>query len=173
MMINTVKVSIALVAVAVTVSAALVGCGSDKAAVAPQARPSIVLSEFSVKLSSPTFAAGKVTITAENVGAEEHEVVLVRAASVRDLPTKADGSVDEDKIAEIDKLGEIDHLKSHQKKSVVFDLKPGRYIAFCNLIDPMNPTMMSSSNNGSSMMGGSAVGHVHFALGMFQRFTVE
>ena len=97
-MISTVKASIALVAV----SAALVGCGSDKAAVAPQGRPSIVLSEFSIKLSSPTFAAGKVTITAENAGAEEHEVVLVRAASVGDLPTKSDGSVDEDKIAEID-----------------------------------------------------------------------
>ena len=167
-MISTVKVSIALMAV----SAALVGCGSDKAAVAPQARPSIVLSEFSVKLSSPTFAAGKVTITAENAGAEEHEVVLVRAASVRDLPTKSDGSVDEDKIAEIDKLGELDHLQPRQK-SAVFDLKPGTYIAFCNLIDSMNPTMMASRNTGSSMMRGSAMGHVHFALGMFQRFTVE
>ena len=168
-MIKTVKLSIALV----TVSAALVGCGSNKAAVAPQARPSIVLSEFSVKLSSPTFAAGKVTITAENVGAEEHEVVLVRATSVRDLPTKSDGSVDEDKIPENDKLGEIAHLKSHEKKSAVFDLKSGNYIAFCNLIDSMNQTMMSSSNSAPSMMGGSASGHVHFALGMFQRFTVK
>ena len=168
-MISTVKASIVLVAV----SAALVGCGSDKAAVAPQARPSIVLSEFSIKLSSPTFAAGKVTITAENAGAEEHEVVLVRAASVGDLPTKSDGSVDEDKIAEIDKLGELDHLQPRQKKSAVFDLKPGTYIAFCNLIDSMNPTMMASRNTGSSMMRGSAMGHVHFALGMFQRFTVE
>jgi len=48
-----------------------------------------------------------VQITATNHGHETHELVIVRASDAASLPTKADGSVDEDRIQDTDKAGEI------------------------------------------------------------------
>ncbi len=149
----------------------IAGCGSDKvapprsAASATATDRTFILNEFTIKLASSTLAGGKVLLTANNVGMEEHELVLVRASAVSDLPTNADGSVDENKIAETDKVGEIEHVMSHETKSGTFQLDPGTYVAFCNLIDQMGTgSMMNSDMNG---------GHVHFARGMYQLITVE
>ncbi len=105
-------------------------------------------------------------LTANNVGSEEHELVLVKASAVSDLPTKADGSVDEDKIAETNKVGEIAHVMSHETQSSTFQLEPGTYVAFCNLID-------QKMGSGSMMNGDMNGGHVHFARGMYQLIVVK
>jgi hypothetical protein len=130
-----------------------------------------VLNEFTIKLGSQSLSSGKVLLTANNIGNEEHELVIVRASAVTDLPTKADGSVDEDKIAETDKVGEIEHVMSHQTKSSTFQLDPGTYVAFCNLIDQMGTGSMMNGNMGSGQNMGS--GHVHFARGMYQLIVVK
>ena len=156
---------------ALGVSLVLGGCGSDKLAgpssvtSATGADRTFVLNEFTIKLGSQSLSNGKVLLTANNVGDEEHELVLVRASAVSDLPTKADGSVDEDRIAESDKLGEIEHVMPHQTKSSTFQLNPGTYVAFCNLVDQMGTGSMMNANMGS--------GHVHFALGMHQLIVVK
>ncbi len=166
---------------AVGVPLVLAGCGSDKVA-APSSAPAsvatgtatdrtFVLNEFTIKLGSKSLSSGKVLLTANNVGSEEHELVLVRASAVTDLPTKADGSVDEDKIAETDKVGEIEHVMSHQTKSSSFQLDPGTYVAFCNLVDQMGTGSMMNGNMGSGTNMGS--GHVHFARGMYQLIVVK
>lgn len=158
-----------IVAVAAMCAVALAGCGNDKStAKSAPTGPTFALSEFVLKLNQPTLPAGKFTITADNVGGEEHELVLVRAAAISDLPTKADGSVDEDKIDEADKVGEIDHVAKRSRKSAKFTLTAGTYVAFCNLVDQMGSGGMS----GETMMGGGASGHVHFARGMRQLVTV-
>ena len=166
---------------ALGVPLALAGCGSDKIA-APSSAPSSVaiataadgtfmLNEFTIKLGSPSLTSGKVLLTAKNVGNEEHELVIVRASAVTDLPTKADGSVDEDRIAESDKVGEIAHVLAHQTKSSTFQLDPGTYVAFCNLVDQMGTGSMMNGNMGSGQKMGS--GHVHFARGMYQLIVVK
>jgi hypothetical protein len=53
-------------------------------------------------------------------------------------------------------------------------LKPGSYVAFCNLIDRMGGGMLG----GGGMMGGTSGGmmnggHVHYALGMRVVFAVQ
>ncbi len=163
----------AIVAVAAMFAVALAGCGSDQTTPTTAPRgPTFVLSEFVLKLNQATLPAGKVTVTANNVGGEEHELVLVRAAAISDLPTKADGSVDEDKIVAVDKVGEIDHVAKHSHKSTDFTLTAGTYVAFCNIVDQMGSGGMMNGGSSTTMMGDMGSGHVHFARGMAQLVTV-
>jgi hypothetical protein len=138
--------------------------GSKSNSSSASSKNTFVLGEFSVIPPTNTLHPGGITITANNVGGETHELVIVRADSVSALPMKADGSVDEDKIAEADKVGEIADVAPRSHQSKTFDLAAGSYVAFCNLVD----SMMGSS----SMMGGHGTGHVHFAEGMVADFTV-
>jgi hypothetical protein len=104
------------------------------------------------------------------VGGEDHELVIVSAASADELPTNADGSVDEDKLASAT-VGETGDVAPGSSKTKTFALPRGTYVAFCNLVDQMG----SGGSMGSGHMGsGNARGmdHVHFALGMSTTFTV-
>ncbi|MDP9334055.1 MAG: hypothetical protein M3Q30_12220 [Actinomycetota bacterium] len=150
----------------------LAACGTGKSS-SSSGSPSentFVLSEFTIIPPTNVLHAGNVLVTANNIGGEVHELVIVRAAGVGALTKKADGSVDENKIPETDKVGEIDAVAARSRKSATFELRAGTYVAFCNLID----SMMGSS---SSMMHGSemepATGHVHLAEGMHVTFTVS
>lgn len=169
---------------AMAVSVTLVGCGSDKAATPKRSNPTFTLSEFSIKLDQPSLPAGTVTLTADNVGAEEHEIIFVKASAVADLPTKTDGSVDEEKIAKSDLVGEIGNIPAHGSKTATFKMASGTYIAFCNIVNQMGPGGMtgSSTSTGNSSLGGMmntesnatmGSGHAHFVMGMHQLITVK
>ena len=155
------KRTLAIVLGMVGMASVVAGCGSSsKSASASAAPDTFVLSEFVVVPPSNALHAGPVTITANNVGGEVHELVIVRADDAGALPKKSDGSVDEDKIAAAGKVGEIADVAARSHKRKTFDLKAGKYVAFCNLVE--------------SMMGmGSGMRHVHFAAGMVVPFTVS
>ena len=156
------------------VAAALVlaACGTSKSTSSPgsSSENTFVLSEFTIIPPTNVLHAGNVLVTANNVGGEVHELVILRATGVADLSKKADGSVDENKIPATDKVGEIDAVAARSRKNATFDLTAGTYVALCNVIDTM-------TDSGSSMMHGSemepATGHVHFAQGMHVTFTVS
>lgn len=182
---------LAMLAVPLAVAAVLTGCGSDKSAptdATPTSKANtFVLDEWSVVPPKGDLTAGKVSITATNKGSETHELVIVRASDAASLPKKADGSVDEDKIPDSKKAGEIADLAAGKSKSQTLDLPAGDYIAFCNIVEDMGEGSMGAGDtgNGSGMNGGSGMGsstsmgmdgagmhHVHFELGMVNYFTV-
>ena len=113
------------------------------------------VSEYSITLGKGNIKAGKVKFTAENVGTSTHEFVVVRADDPAKLPTKADGSVDEDKIPAGDQIGEMEDIASKATKSNTFDLTPGRYVVFCNVVSEDTPPIS------------------HFAKGMRTLLTVS
>jgi len=134
------------------------------------------LSEFSITPPTNELDAGDVTITANNVGGEAHELVIVRAEDVASLPTKADGSVDEDANSTAAKVAELDDIAAGSQKRASFVLTAGDYVAYCNLVDSM--TRSSSSIPGDEPMDhGSGhdaeMSHVHFAEGMSVPFSVR
>ncbi len=88
----------------------------------------------------------------EHVGGAEHEVIVVTGSDPKAFATKADGSVDEDKIAEADKMGEIEHVAASSVKTGTFSLKAGTYVIMCNLVDK--------------------AGVAHFTKGMVSTLTV-
>lgn len=170
------------------------GCGTDKGAsnatdgTTANTQATFVLTEFKVALEG-TIPAGTVNVEIDNQGGENHELVIVAANDANALPKKSDGSVDEDKITDGDKLGESGDVAARSSITKTFTLGPGTYVAFCNIVDDMGTgtTMMSGNNmpmgdNGpmgggsnSTVMGGSSAmdGHVHFAQGMYMTFTVK
>jgi hypothetical protein len=151
-------------------------------------QPTFVLSEFKIRLDG-TVPAGQTTLKIDNQGGETHEVVIVTGSDPAALPKKADGSVDEDKIAEADKVGETGDVPARSSTTKTFTFKPGTYVAFCNIVDKMGgtgSTMMGGGNSPmggggpmmgntpSTMMGGAGgPGHIHFAQGMYTTFTVK
>lgn len=154
-------------------SLALGACGSSESGssrTTSSSENAFALGEFTIIPPTNELHVGAVSLTANNVGAELHELVIVRASSVDALPKKADGSLDEDKIPIADKVGEIGKVPARSRKSATFDLTAGTYVAFCNLVDNMMGTS-SSMMHDSGMEPGS--GHVHFARGMHVTFAVR
>ena len=75
--------------------------------------------------------AGKVRIAAVNNGQIPHEVVFAKTnADPSQLPTKPDGSVNEEAL---NSPGEVADVAPGRTKSGTVDLAPGRYVMFCNL----------------------------------------
>lgn len=175
----------------------LAGCGStttssssgtSSTGSSTSGQPTFVLSEFKIRLDG-TIRSGPVDVRIDNQGGETHELVIVTGTDPSALPKKADGSVDEDKIAEADKVGESGDVPARSSTSKTLTFKPGAYIAFCNIVDQMGvtgSTMMGGANSPmggggpmmgntpTSMMGGAGgPGHIHFAQGMYTTFTVK
>jgi uncharacterized cupredoxin-like copper-binding protein len=116
------------------------GCGSSNdqptsttAAVrVPPKALTIKLSDFKMTPALNVASAGRVTITARNVGTVEHEMILVRTdGDPRNLPAKADG-VDEEGLGSR-VLGEVPELEPGFAGTKTFNLEPGSYVLFCNV----------------------------------------
>jgi uncharacterized cupredoxin-like copper-binding protein len=112
--------------------------------------------DYTMQPSPATVDAGKVTFAAKNAGALKHEVVVVRADDAAKLPKKADGTIDEEAVAETDKQGEVEDVDPGTTKEATLELKPGTYVMFCNIVDGSGSTAIS-----------------HFAKGMSATFTVK
>ncbi len=135
--------------------AGVAGCGSSdngSAADVTAADVTIRMSEWLWEPSVSTVKAGDIVIKANNVGGAEHEVIVVAGSDPKTFVTKADGSIDEEKIDEAAKMGEIEHITAASTKSGTFALKPGTFVIMCNLVD--------------------TVGNAHFAKGMVSTLTV-
>ena len=154
------------------------GCGTDKTESRSSAPPpgnsaaTFVLSEFKITLDG-TIPAGQVTVAIDNQGGETHELVIVAADTVEALPRNSDGSVDEETIAEADKVGERADIAGRTSTTATFTFEPGTYVAFCNLVDDMGMASGTVGDTSNMPMGGDTDGHVHFSAGMYMTFTVE
>lgn len=92
------------------------------------------LSEWKVTPDMPSVAAGMVSFTADNVGEAPHELLVVRADSLADLPLDGNGAVVESKLPKGAVIGEIEKIASKTSQAATFDLEPGRYALICNLV---------------------------------------
>lgn len=115
----------------------------------------VELDEWSV--TAPTsVAAGAVHLAAANVGDEPHEVVVVQADSIEALPALDGEGVDEAQLPDGALLGEIEAFPAGETCDGVFDLTPGTYVLFCNIVEEEDGEIED-----------------HFALGMATTLTVE
>jgi hypothetical protein len=111
------------------------GLTPSLAATAKPPKQKVELIEFQVKPALQYVAKGKNKFVVKNAGTEKHEFVIARGADPAALPTKADGSVDEEQIPKGDEVGEIENIKKGKTKSKTFKLPAGPYILFCNTVD--------------------------------------
>jgi hypothetical protein len=91
------------------------------------------LKDFTIVFDKASIAAGRAVIEAHNQGTVEHEVVVVKGVPPAELPI-ADGKVDEDQLPAGSALGEIAEMAPGKVCGVGFDLSPGSYTLFCNVV---------------------------------------
>ena len=170
----------ALLAGAAALALMLSACGSGTSSTGASAGAAhasdFVLNEWAITAPTTQLHAGKVQVTVANIGSETHELVIIKASDAASLPTKADGSVDEEAIAGADKPGEIPDVAAGKSVTKTVDLPAGTYVAMCNLVERSTggDSMSGSAGTGSHHMGGgpAMMDHVHFRLGMRTTFTV-
>ncbi len=95
----------------------------------------VILSEWLLEPDPVSVSAGKVTFTANNEGEKEHEFVILKTGLAPGaLPTKADGSVDEEG-AGVEAVDEIEDIAAGTSADlVVDDLQAGKYVLICNVV---------------------------------------
>jgi hypothetical protein len=124
-----------LVLATMVVGAVAGGFTPSLAATAKPPKVKVQLIEFQINPALQFVAKGKINFVVKNAGTEKHEFVIVRGADPAALPTKADGSVDEEQIPKSDQVGELENIKKGKTKSKTFKLSTGPYILLCNTVD--------------------------------------
>jgi hypothetical protein len=114
---------------------AAVACKPVGDAAAADTKVAVELSEWSVTPERASVPAGTITFEAANVGADAHELVIVRADNPAKLPQSADGIVDEEKLPAGAFVGEIEAFPAKQTCQGTFTLAAGRYALFCNILE--------------------------------------
>ncbi len=97
---------------------------------------SVQLAEWSVTVDGEA-SAGDVSISAENVGAEPHEVVIVKGLSPVELEDYLDetGFVVEADLPDGAFVGEIEEFDAGEEDDGTFNLPAGEYTFFCNIVE--------------------------------------
>lgn len=113
----------------------------------------VSLFEWGVTPSAPTVSTGQVTFNAKNDGSEEHEIIIVKDVAPGDFVV-VDGKVDEDELPEGAFIGEIE-VDAGESGDKTFDLEPGTYTIFCNIVETEDGVLES-----------------HFELGMVNTIEV-
>jgi pyruvate/2-oxoglutarate dehydrogenase complex dihydrolipoamide acyltransferase (E2) component len=113
------------------------------------------LTEWRVEVDPASVPPGKTTFRVNNEGREVHELVVVKGDRPEALPVK-DGAVDEDALPPGALIGEVEGLKSGGVCPGTFDLQPGQYLLFCNIVEKEKDGRLES----------------HYERGMRTAFTV-
>jgi uncharacterized cupredoxin-like copper-binding protein len=115
----------------------------------------VTLQEFSINPSADTAQAGEVTFNVVNTGPDDvHEFVIIKTDLDADaLPTRDDGSVDEDGEG-IEVIDEIEDMAVGDSQTLTVNLEAGAYVLICNIYDETED-------------------EAHYEEGMRTAFTVE
>lgn len=107
----------------------------------------VTLDEWKIEPKTTSVQAGKVTFDVRNDGEELHELVVVRAASAKDLKV-VDGKVDEEALPAGAFIGEVEAFPAGQSCEGTFELAKGTYQLFCNIVEQHEGQQESHVNEG-------------------------
>ncbi len=112
-------------------SGLLSGCGETASQAAPITH--VAVSERDFSIDAPRHVgAGPVDFAVHNMGPDAHELIVVKGTR-RSLPFRSDGlTIDEDAVAKSE-AGALEPGDPGARRNLDVDLKPGRYVLFCNM----------------------------------------
>jgi uncharacterized cupredoxin-like copper-binding protein len=89
--------------------------------------------DFAISTSPTSATAGPLTFDVQNEGPSTHEFVVFKTDLAPDaLPTKADGTVDEEGQG-VKHIDEIEGIAAGDEATLDVDLEAGSYVLICNL----------------------------------------
>ena len=112
---------------------AVSGCGvaGRAGAQTPLQKARVTERDFHIK-APRQLAAGRLELSVHNDGPDQHELIVVREGT-KPLPFRRDGlTIDEDAV-EHSKAGGLEPGEPHSAHTLDLNLKPGRYVLFCNM----------------------------------------
>lgn len=116
-------------------------------AYAGQNQINVTLKEWRFITDVTKVKAGDVVITAENLGREVHELVIMKTDKrYAKLPMSTGGGVNEEQAGLA--LDEIEDLQPGTKQTKTFKLEPGNYVLFCNMVEMEDGAMEEHYSKG-------------------------
>jgi uncharacterized cupredoxin-like copper-binding protein len=120
-----------IVAFAIALSLAGVGCSSDSSSSAVEGGIAVTEQDFSISTSPSTAAAGDVTFTITNNGPSTHEFVIVKSdEDPGSFEVGDDGTVPEDSLDVVD---EQEDVAPSTAPTLTTNLEAGSYVLMCNI----------------------------------------
>jgi uncharacterized cupredoxin-like copper-binding protein len=117
---------------AIGTAIAVVITGCTNASAAAKTGMNVTATEFKLAGDTSRLAAGSATFTISNRGVLAHEFVIIRSDLAADsLPKDDAGDVAEG--AGLDAVDEVEDIAPGSSKTLVVDLKPGKYVFICNV----------------------------------------
>jgi uncharacterized cupredoxin-like copper-binding protein len=112
----------------------LAGCSTHSSSAATGSRIDVTMHDFGIKVSRHLVRAGKVVLHVTNKGPSTHEinVDLTRYAAGA-IPLKRDGLTATEDAKGLRRIDSIEQVNLHHTGDLTLDLKPGRYVLWCNL----------------------------------------
>jgi uncharacterized cupredoxin-like copper-binding protein len=109
------------------------GCGVAGRAGAQPPAPTVNVTERDFHIKAPSeLKAGEVRLSVYNDGPDTHELIVVREGT-KPLPFRRDGlTIDEDAVDD-DTAGNLEPGAPGSRRTLDLQLKPGRYVLFCNM----------------------------------------
>jgi len=96
---------------------------------------SVALREGSVTPNKGSIPqAGPVTFQVKNLGTVAHEMVVLKTDLPANALTVAAGKVKEEVVGKV--IGEIEEFPPNTTEEMTLDLAAGRYVLFCNVLEP-------------------------------------
>jgi uncharacterized cupredoxin-like copper-binding protein len=124
--------AVAALILAAVLAAALAGCGGARRSSAPAGRR-VDVSERDFHIEAPThLPAGRLVIRVHNEGPDQHELIVVPGAGSA-LPIRVDGVTVDEEAVEASEPGSLPPGEPGSTRLLAVDLKPGRYVFFCNM----------------------------------------
>jgi len=113
--------------------AALTGCSSHSSTAA-RSRIDVTMRDFGITVSRHSVPAGPVELHVKNDGPSTHEinVDLTRYAAAK-IPLQRDGLTADEEAKGLRRIDSIEQVNLRHSGDLTLDLKPGRYVLWCNL----------------------------------------
>ena len=110
------------------------GCSPSSSTTTAGSQINVTLDDFGVVASQKTVPAGVVVLHVTNKGPSTHEinVDLTRYGSGY-IPLQRDGLTANEDALGLHRINSIEQLNLHQTADLTLNLKPGRYVLWCNL----------------------------------------
>jgi uncharacterized cupredoxin-like copper-binding protein len=92
----------------------------------------VTLDDYSIEPSAAAVPAGDITFSVENVGATEHEMVVIRTdLDPADIPVENHEANEE--APGMTPMGEVEDVQPGASTELKLTLEPGSYILLCNI----------------------------------------